>query len=396
MLGKLRAQFTSGIGAAVSAPETRALQAALAELAPPWQILRNRRIRSADGPPWAKFIAFHPEKGIALIDLLPGNPREAIDPLDEFLARTGWAAFSAGDPPIVAVAVAADHVDRVEPMLNQAFAAGPPCGIKNGEWPDAVIQLLLSTRGLLLARVAKETVPALPPPANTAEITAATALGRSSPSLPADQAQPIAAALPASKGVHSATDAAPSLPEIALAAGDPPKAEMLPIPLGEHDATDAAKQQRRFSFTAIERPQPMAPSLEESRPRYLWIAPAALTLLLILGAIGLVDANWPRPQPALVADAQNAPRAGKRPAAAAPAPADLAQDLSNNAAPPAEAPVPTARGKRRLSSSPVPIWEEQQRPGRNGRPRGSMERRQRTPEELLTALNAWFNDQFRR
>jgi hypothetical protein len=48
------------------------------------------------------FIGLHPAKGIALVDLFPARPQIAIAPLDEFLARTGFAAFSRGDLPIVA------------------------------------------------------------------------------------------------------------------------------------------------------------------------------------------------------------------------------------------------------------------------------------------------------
>jgi hypothetical protein len=134
---------------------TRKLDAAFAELPASWRVLRNRRANAADGPPWVKYIALHPEKGIALVDLLAANPHAAIAPLDEFLARTGFNAFSRGDPPIVAVALAERDIAAIGDHLADAFAGTRPCGIKNTDWPEAVIELLMSTPGLLLTPLAK-------------------------------------------------------------------------------------------------------------------------------------------------------------------------------------------------------------------------------------------------
>jgi hypothetical protein len=141
-------------GATVAHPRAvRKLQAALSALPPGWRVLRNRRPAPGDGPPWVTFIALHPGKGIALIDILPADPAAAIAPLDEFLALTGYEAFSAGDPPIVAVALAADAVETVGERLAEAFATKPPCGIENAIWPEAAIELLMATPELFLARL---------------------------------------------------------------------------------------------------------------------------------------------------------------------------------------------------------------------------------------------------
>jgi hypothetical protein len=129
------------------------LAAALAGLPAPWRVLRNRRASAADGPPWVKYIALHPEKGIALLDLLPANPHAAVAPLDEFLARTGFVAFSDGDPPIVALAVGERDIAAVGDHLADTFADAPRCGIKNANWTDAVVELLMSTSGLFLTPV---------------------------------------------------------------------------------------------------------------------------------------------------------------------------------------------------------------------------------------------------
>ena len=129
------------------------IDAALAALPAPWQILRNRRTSAADGPPWAKYIALHPKKGIALVDILPANPHAAVAPLDDFLQRTGFAAFSRGDPPIVAVTLAERDIAALADCLSAAFAAAPRCGIKNTSWTDAAIELLVTTPDLLLTRI---------------------------------------------------------------------------------------------------------------------------------------------------------------------------------------------------------------------------------------------------
>ncbi len=132
---------------------SRWLDTGFAALPAPWRVLRNRRARATDGPPWVKYIALHPEKGIALVDALPANPETAVAPLAEFLIGTGFAAFSHGDPPIVALALAERDIASIGGHLTDAFAGGPPCGIKNTNWTEAVIDLLMSTPELLLTPI---------------------------------------------------------------------------------------------------------------------------------------------------------------------------------------------------------------------------------------------------
>lgn len=143
------------------------LGAALADLPAPWTVLASRRPSGEDGPPWVKYIAFHPRKGIALIDLVPAEPDTAVAPLEEFLARTGFAAFSRGDPPIIAVALAEEDFPTLADCLESVFAAAPRCSIKNANWPEAVTELLMGTPDLLLTRLESGTkaasAPAAPP-----------------------------------------------------------------------------------------------------------------------------------------------------------------------------------------------------------------------------------------
>ena len=132
-----------------------ALESALSELPAPWRVLRNRLVNSSDGPPWVKFIALHPAKGVALIDLPPGRPDLAIAPLDEFLARTGYAAFARGDPPIIALVADEPDAAAIGNRLEAAFDAAPRCGIENANWTEALIELLMSTPSLHLTPLAR-------------------------------------------------------------------------------------------------------------------------------------------------------------------------------------------------------------------------------------------------
>ena len=194
MLGNLFSMHQTAARAPVPNLRTvNKLAAALAGLPAPWRVLRNRRASAADGPPWVKYIALHPEKGIALLDLLPANPHAAVAPLDEFLARTGFAAFSHGDPPIVAVALAERDIVAVGDHLADAFAGAPRCGIKNGNWAEAVVELLMSTSGLFLTPV--ETASGVPKRDTTSPIaaqkpTAAEHVSKPAPSPPPTEDPP--------------------------------------------------------------------------------------------------------------------------------------------------------------------------------------------------------------
>ncbi|MDE2228450.1 MAG: hypothetical protein KGL11_05340 [Alphaproteobacteria bacterium] len=136
------------------------LKEALAELCEPWVILANRRRSGADGPPWVRYIALHPGKGIALVDVDPTEP--AVAPLDEFLWHTGFAALQAGALPIVALTIPAAEIGIVAERLDAAFS-GSPCRITNPNWCEAVVDLLLSTPELMLIELRREAAVAPPP-----------------------------------------------------------------------------------------------------------------------------------------------------------------------------------------------------------------------------------------
>jgi len=126
------------------------LREALAALPAPWVVLANRRASGADGPPWVRFVALHPEKGIALVDT--DSPDAAVAPLEDFLARTGFVALQAGALPIVPVAVGVGEVGVVVDLLDAAFAS-TRANLGNPNWCEAVTELLLTAPDLMLAQL---------------------------------------------------------------------------------------------------------------------------------------------------------------------------------------------------------------------------------------------------
>ncbi|HEV2265264.1 MAG TPA: hypothetical protein VGR79_12115 [Stellaceae bacterium] len=124
------------------------LREALATLPAPWVVLANRRASGADGPPWVRFLALHPAKGIALVDTSAAEAAKA--PLEDFLARTGFPALQPGALPIVPVAIGPDEVAAVADILESVFAQGQPA-IGNPNWCDAVVELLRAAPDLMLS-----------------------------------------------------------------------------------------------------------------------------------------------------------------------------------------------------------------------------------------------------
>jgi hypothetical protein len=136
-----------------AASAVNAVAALLAELPEPWVVLRSRRPWYSDGPPWVNFIALHPKKGIALIDAAPAQPEDAVEALEEFLARTRFAAFEQGGPPVVALTIARGEGDDLVERLEIAFTHAGRCRMGNGQWASAVADLLLTTPELMLRRL---------------------------------------------------------------------------------------------------------------------------------------------------------------------------------------------------------------------------------------------------
>jgi len=129
------------------------LVAVLAGLEGPCGALRNQLIVPSEGPPWVRYVLFHGGRGIALLDFAPAHPGRGIKPLKAFLAEVGFTARYPGTLPVVAVAISPETILDVGTLIAEAFAAAPPCTIKDARWCDAVNRLLMTAEGLAMARV---------------------------------------------------------------------------------------------------------------------------------------------------------------------------------------------------------------------------------------------------
>ncbi|HEV2162445.1 MAG TPA: hypothetical protein VGR52_09475 [Stellaceae bacterium] len=128
------------------------LRGALTTLPSPWVVLANRRASGADGPPWVRFVALHPAKGIALVDTAAAEA--ALAPLEDFLARTGFPALQPGALPIVPVAIGPSEIGAIADIMDGAFPQGQPA-IGNPNWCDAVVELLLAAPDLMLSPLSR-------------------------------------------------------------------------------------------------------------------------------------------------------------------------------------------------------------------------------------------------
>ena len=135
------------------------LREALTALPKPWVVLASRHRSGAEGPPWVRYIALHPMKGIALVDVDPTDM--AVAPLEDFFEHTGLTALRPGGLPIVAVTLSMDGAKTVVESVEAAFA-GSSCELLNPNWCEAVVELLLTTPALCLMPL-RHRAPAAPP-----------------------------------------------------------------------------------------------------------------------------------------------------------------------------------------------------------------------------------------
>lgn len=164
------------------------LREALAALPAPWVVLANRRVSGADGPPWVRFLALHPAKGIALVDTSAAEAATA--PLEDFLARTGFPALQPGALPVVPVAIGPDEIATVADVLESVFAEAQP-SIGNPNWCDAVVELLLAAPDLMLSPLHRSGHrPAATPSHAEPSLHPAPQPARAEPSRPAAAAAP--------------------------------------------------------------------------------------------------------------------------------------------------------------------------------------------------------------
>jgi hypothetical protein len=241
------------------------LREALAALPAPWIVLASRRSSGADGPPWVRFLVLHPEKGIALVDI--ESAEAAVAPLEDFLARTGFAALRAGTLPIVPVAVGVGEVGVVAELLDAALATKSGT-LGNPNWCEAVVELLLGAPDLMLAQLRR--APSAARRAAPAEPAAQTVAPRDAiPEFPLAErmAQPPrwATSEPPRRAPEPPREAPPP-----RRAPEPPRADASPVHSPRHEPSLSASPARSepsqpHQPTAAEPPR-LVPRRVEPRP----------------------------------------------------------------------------------------------------------------------------------
>jgi len=121
----------------------------LSTLPDPWTLLRDRCI-GATGPT-IDVVLVHPEIGVALIDEAPRDPAADVAVLRDLLGRQRFADSFPGELPIISFSVAFEQLVAIEQQLAEAFDAAPRLSIKNADWADAVIEVLLLPSDFVMA-----------------------------------------------------------------------------------------------------------------------------------------------------------------------------------------------------------------------------------------------------
>jgi hypothetical protein len=125
---------------------TAGLGAALARLPPPWTVFRQGGISPFDtggGEIYGGlYIALHPERGIALVDVEPAQPAKALPRLGALLRETGLPEFAGAAPPAIAMVLTRADIPLASLRLSKAFEAAP--FIKSPTWTKVVAGALMA------------------------------------------------------------------------------------------------------------------------------------------------------------------------------------------------------------------------------------------------------------
>lgn len=138
------------------------LDGMLAGLPDDWTVLRERRVGGLHGA-YADFVLVHPQIGVAVVDLVPGDPQPAVDALRRHLGRERFSEFYQGFLPVVGLSIADAEIASVGDRLAEAFERLPELDIADGEWAEAVVELLLTPQDMTMASIAPGAA-AEPPP----------------------------------------------------------------------------------------------------------------------------------------------------------------------------------------------------------------------------------------
>lgn len=296
---------------------TAGLGAALATLPPPWTVFWQGGLSPFDygrGEIYGGvYIALHPERGVALVDVEPAQPGKALPRLRGLLRETGLPEFAGEAPPVIALVLTRGDISLVGLRLGKAFEGGPI--LKSPSWTK-VAAAALTARFPDLKQVLRSGGIASASELADADTAAATA-------------PPIAPAA-----------AAASTPAF-VASAPPPR-------LTSGESSSAGDTPRhRYSRPSME-------SVEAEERDWLdWLPRGRLIQAVIAAAIVVAAALWFLPL-------RHAATPGSGPTSPAPSAASVdvtpppQQPLQLPAVPPAAAPPPQAATVVPPASAPLP------------------------------------------
>jgi len=338
-------------GAASGEAQSRLIRT-LARLPEQWTLLRDRRIEDepVDG------VLIHPDIGIALINVAPRQADMAADALGHRLERERFAAYFPGALPVVRLAVPPEAIPEVGEQLAEAFDAAPRIDIADGDWVDALIEMLLLPDDFAMA------------PADAARPLAEPALA-SEPEMAAEPAL-LAVAATAPPAAELTERVERPLPQLAFAAPEEPaflqpeeRVAEAPVAVTSdpvRSAAGAAPLPPEDELSIPPRTPLPAPLLTADGPIALarprrhgehWLVASAI---IVGGLLGLFLLGWPQTQeeqpPMRVAE-------GEQPTVPLPAPPVADTGTTPQVEPSLPPPVPpgpvTMLAARPLASPPL-------------------------------------------
>jgi len=123
----------------------------LAGLPAPWSVIVNEHPRQ---PPWVRYLAFHRDKGLALLDVASSRPESKVGRVTSLFTRAGFGAFEQGSLPLIAIGIGKFQIEALEFCLDTAFQS-VRCGLTIADWPEQAIALLLERSGMNLKRLVR-------------------------------------------------------------------------------------------------------------------------------------------------------------------------------------------------------------------------------------------------
>lgn len=120
-----------------------ALETALSQLDASWLILVDLRINGPTDATAADYVALHPRRGIALIDVILSRTGDPAQRLRKFLDAEGFSAQFPGTLPIVRLVLRPTEATTFGRRVHAAFADVPPITIADPSWMAVVNDLLV-------------------------------------------------------------------------------------------------------------------------------------------------------------------------------------------------------------------------------------------------------------